>query len=121
MSENDLISRAALLEALSKCQMADEFADHGLNWEDLTLETIRAVKVQGAGIKRIINIVPAVDAELVRHGKWIKGDYACGDNEWKCSVCGGTEWTGSADWMKFCMYCGARMDEEVSGDGQAQD
>lgn len=51
-----------------------------------------------------------VDAEPVRHGKWIKGDYVCGDNEWKCSVCGETEWRGSADWMKFCMYCGAKMD-----------
>lgn len=51
-----------------------------------------------------------VDAEPVRHGEWIKGGYVCGDNEWKCSVCGKTEWTGSADWMKFCMYCGAKMD-----------
>lgn len=48
--------------------------------------------------------------EPVRYGKWIKGDYVCGDNEWKCSVCGETEWRGSADWMKFCMYCGAKMD-----------
>ncbi len=48
--------------------------------------------------------------EPVRHGRWIKGDYVCGDNEWKCSVCGETEWRGSADWMKFCMYCGAKMD-----------
>ena len=46
----------------------------------------------------------------VRHGKWIKGGYACGEYEWKCSVCGATDWRGSADWMKFCMYCGAKMD-----------
>ena len=48
--------------------------------------------------------------EPVRYGKWIKGGYACGDNEWKCSVCGETEWRGSAGCMKFCMYCGAKMD-----------
>lgn len=48
--------------------------------------------------------------EPVRHGRWIKGGYVCGDNEWKCSVCGETEWRGSAAYMKFCMYCGAKMD-----------
>lgn len=48
--------------------------------------------------------------EPVRHGRWIKGGYVCGDNEWKCSVCGETEWRGSAACMKFCMYCGAKMD-----------
>ena len=48
--------------------------------------------------------------EPVRHGRWIKGGYVCGDGEWKCSVCGETEWRGSAACMKFCMYCGAKMD-----------
>nr|DAE50624.1 MAG TPA: hypothetical protein [Bacteriophage sp.] len=124
---DDLISRSALLEALKKCSMADEFADHGLNWEDLTLETIRAVKVQGAAIKRIINIAPAVDAELVRHGKWQKPhgmmppEY---HHRHACSICGNwalRDFCGRERLSLYCPNCGARMDEGVSGDGKAQD
>lgn len=117
----DLISREDLLEALANRNLSDEFYDHGLDWENASRETQRAVEVQGAAIKRIINSAHAVDAVPVRHGKWIKRGYACGETEWVCSACGETEWCGSASWMKFCMYCGAKMDEEVSGNGQAQD
>lgn len=124
---DDLISRAALLEALRKRQMADEFADHGLNWEDLTLETIRAVKVQGAGIKRIINIAPAVDAELVRHGKWVKphGMMPPGyHHRHVCSLCGNwalQDFYGRERLSLYCPNCGAHMDGEVSDDDEAQD
>ena len=116
-----LISREDLLEALANRNLSDEFYDHGLDWENASRETQRAVEVQGAAIKRIINSAHAVDAVPVLHGHWIKRGYACGDNEWECSVCGETEWAGSADWMKFCMYCGAHMDGEVSDDDEAQD
>lgn len=105
---DDLISRSALLEALKKCSMADEFADHGLNWEDLTLETIRAVKVQGAAIKRIINIAHAVDAVPVRHGKWVYYD----DDvmPWNsCSLCGCTAF--DLHGANYCPNCGAKMEE----------
>lgn len=57
--DNDLISRSALLEALTKRTLSDEFYDHGLDWEKASLETKRAVEVQGTAIKRIINLVPA--------------------------------------------------------------
>ena len=93
----DLISREDLLEALKKRQMADEFADHGLDWENATLETRRAVKVQGAGIKRIINSAPAVDAEPVRHGQWLK-KIGCV----KCSICFEDCWADSAPSYEFC-------------------
>lgn len=59
---NDLISRSALLEALAKRTLRDEFHDHGLDWENASRETKRAVEVQGAAIKRIINLAPAVNA-----------------------------------------------------------
>ena len=67
-------------------------------------------KAKFEALSAAIDNAPAVDAEPVRHGKWIKGGYACGEYEWKCSACGETDWRGSADWMKFCMYCGAKMD-----------
>ena len=114
----DLISREDLLEALKKRQMADEFADHGLDWENATLETRRAVEAQGAGIKRIINSAHAVDAVPVRHGKWVYHD----DDvmPWNsCSLCGCSAF--DLHGANYCPNCGARMDEEVSGNGQAQD
>lgn len=104
---NDLISREEALKVV--------------NAYDYRGFTVEQVKTITDGCAEEISRLPTVDAVPVRHGKWIKGDYACGDNEWKCSVCGETEWCGSANWMKFCMYCGAKMDEEVSGNGQAQD
>lgn len=45
-----------------------------------------------------------------RNGYWKKGGYACGETEWECSVCGETEWRTSCSRMKFCMFCGAKMD-----------
>ena len=74
------------------------------------LGTKNTYKAKFEALSAALDDAPSVDAEPVRHGKWIKGDYVCGEHEWKCSACGETEWRGSADWMKFCMYCGARMD-----------
>lgn len=112
---NDLISRDAAVELLR--EKAREYTVSKF----ATSEHCRLARSVALEAATEIAAMPGVDAVPVRHGHWIKRGYACGDNEWECSVCGETEWTGSADWMKFCMYCGARMDEEVSGNGQAQD
>ena len=104
---NDLISREA--------------AGKVVNAYDYRGFTVEQVKTITDGCAEEISRLPAVDAVPVRHGKWIKHDYDCGETEWECSACGETEWRASASWMKFCMYCGAKMDEEVSGNGQAQD
>lgn len=58
---------------------------------------------------------PTVDAAPVVHGRWIKGGYACGENEYKCSACGETEWRTGCARMKYCMCCGAKMDLEEQG------
>lgn len=50
------------------------------------------------------------DWEPVRHGRWIKRGYVCGENEYECSECHETEWRTSASRMKWCMFCGAKMD-----------
>lgn len=62
--------------------------------------------------------VPAADVAPVVHGKWIKRGYVCGDYEWECSACHETEWRGlsGADVMRFCMFCGARMDGGADND-----
>ena len=66
-----------------------------------------------------LDVAPAVEAEPVRHGRWEKGGYACGETEWKCSVCGETEWRTSCSRMKFCMFCGAKMDAGQEDDKNA--
>lgn len=106
---DDLISRSAAVEMLrekARGYVVSMFATS----EDCHLA--RSVALEAA---TEIAAMPGVDAVPVRHGKWIKHGYACGETEWECSGCGETEWRASANWMKFCMYCGAKMDEEVSG------
>ena len=103
---SDLISREAAINALKEYYCED------CTHYDVKCKSPLSENCPIYNVISTISIVPAVDAEPVRHGEWIKGDYVCGDNEWKCSVCGETEWRGSADWMKFCMYCGAKMDLE---------
>lgn len=64
--------------------------------------------------KEIIQNEPTVDAEPVRHGKWIKADsqqyfrkhYPC----FTCSECGYRK--DSQKKWNYCPFCGARMDME---------
>lgn len=67
-----------------------------------------------SGLK-ILNQFPAADVAPVRHGRWIKRGYACGDNEYECSVCHETEWRPSAIRLKYCPYCGCKMLEDSDG------
>ena len=53
-----------------------------------------------------IEAQPTVDAEPVRHGKWIEYPIADGMNQ--CSECGVLRFGES----NYCPHCGARMDEE---------
>lgn len=70
--------------------------------------------VENYGISGVIKAEPTVDAEPVRHGKWIYGN----DFHWytaSCSACGyqrrtDIKATGWNQW-KYCPNCGAKMDE----------
>ena len=56
-------------------------------------------------VKRIIKIQPEVDAEPVRHGKWIEHkDYP--GLAYLCSECG----RFTKERSHFCPDCGAKMD-----------
>ena len=84
---NDLISRSALLE------------------------TIRAKYCAGCKcypcgeVIAAIEVAPAVDAEPVRHGKWVEDDY--GFYHCKC----GWEFDEPEDSSyEYCPSCGAKMD-----------
>lgn len=67
-----------------------------------------------------INKAPTIEAELVKHGKWIPlyPHEVAITNEYKCSVCGlgfdedeETECVVYYSW-KYCPHCGALMEIE---------
>lgn len=58
----------------------------------------------------IVDSQPTVDAEPVRHGKWIDRNGAIVAPFWEryeCSECG-----ARSDNSNYCPNCGARMDKE---------
>lgn len=58
---------------------------------------------------------PAVDAEPVRHGKWIdegQNDDFFPHHAWRCSECGEHVLEIGVPWFKYCPNCGARMDKK---------
>ena len=77
--EHDLIRRSKLLA--KKCMIRGH-----LDTGSPCPSKVKAVPVD------VIEREPAVDAVPVRHGRWIKRGYACGENEYECSVCHETEW-----------------------------
>lgn len=61
----------------------------------------------------IIDLVdeqPTVDAEPVKHGKWIEVDVC--DCCYRCSECGFIRDAYLLDIGNYCPQCGAKMDEE---------
>ena len=61
-------------------------------------------------VKTLIALQKAADVAPIRRGRWIKTGYACGETEWQCSACKETEWRTSAYRLKYCPFCGAKMD-----------
>lgn len=51
--------------------------------------------------------MPTVDAEPIRHGRWIRQD----NGTWVCSEC--QSWIPDEQhyYARYCLHCGARMDE----------
>lgn len=63
----------------------------------------------------IIHRQPTVDAEIVKHGKWISGaeDFTCRNYKYECSCCECyfNLSDGDGDYY-YCPNCGAKMDLE---------
>lgn len=76
--------------------------------------TFKHVEIAQKLMEEVKN-APTVDAEPVRHGKWIKGMNYDGIYEWQCSVCK-RGWTHRTDKdicdEKYCYNCGAKMEKE---------
>lgn len=71
---------------------------------------------QLAAQRQAFALVPTIDAEPVRHGKFIGTEYGYIDGNpvyygWKCSECG-CVFEGEEPTYKYCPNCGCRMDEE---------
>lgn len=70
----------------------------------------------GCGFMYIIKSMPKIDAEPVRHGKWLPVSLPdANDNAWyECSVCGTHEEMATGAFhnneVKRCWKCGAKMD-----------
>ena len=73
----------------------------------------------------VLDDLPTIDAEPVRHGQWIEYTHwigAFGQIYSKCSECGTTYSgrkgsRGDGKGGKFCEECGTKMDLEVRDDG----
>lgn len=99
---NDLISRKALLERIKE--------DAPWWWQNF----------HSYLIVDMIKEAPAIEAEPMRHGKWLFSDY----DYFTCSVCGGQYFTGADStkdakamlennaYYPYCPYCGASMNGE---------
>lgn len=66
--------------------------------------------LQHIALKEALDRIPVMDAEPVRHGKWIPHEDEDGEHYGdKCSECG--EWyVMPYGKTNFCPHCGARMD-----------
>lgn len=73
---------------------------------DALINTLNKEKIEfNEDINYFILYAPTIDAEPVRHGKWIKSEKS--DFEWECSECG----YGLTDnKLTYCYDCGAKMD-----------
>lgn len=60
--------------------------------------------------------IPAVDAEPVRHGRWVEKEVYDGDVYYDCSACGESwvllDGNPADNGMDYCPHCGARMGME---------
>jgi len=56
---------------------------------------------------RVIKAQPTVEAEPIRHGRWIRND----NGTYSCSEC--KSWIPNEQhyYARHCLFCGAKMDE----------
>lgn len=62
--------------------------------------------------ENVMDEQPTVDAEPVRHGHWIRND----NGTYSCSKC--QSWIPNEQhyYARYCLHCGAKMDEEKEND-----
>lgn len=101
MPNNDLISRKALLENYD-LKNATKYGNKTQEQQHNSYSTLMLYEITD-----MIMDAPAVDAEPVRYGTWIKKIGCC-----KCSECLTECWADSVLGYDFCPNCGAKMEKE---------
>lgn len=89
---NDLISRSALFKAWDALDKEED--------PDLIIDEMI----------KVTQDTPAVDAEPVRHGRWILNKHY---GDYECSECGAGDFTAldfKQHRMNYCPNCGCKMD-----------
>ena len=81
---------------------------YSITWEANTYEG--GIKDACTDILEFMNEQPTIDAEPVRHGKWIFVNCATG-LRCQCSEC--LHWVDAGTDRNYCPNCGARMDKDV--------
>ena len=104
---NDLISRKALVAALleEREHYPPETAERYSFGVKLPNRFNQAMRGGIRKALRLIEIAKAVDAEPVRHGRWMPRTYSISE----CSVCGKLHFAHEDSW-NYCPNCGAKMD-----------
>ena len=101
MMNNDMISRSALLSGYD-VRKVTEYDESGCGVD------YKAVPVEA------IEKAPAVDAEPVRHGRWIDmQEDDTTEGMWRCSICGSDRYFDILSPLEcgchYCPNCGAKM------------
>lgn len=79
---------------------------------EAAIESAKRAWAKGLEPSQYMETIPTADVTPVHHGRWLVNGYACGETEYQCSACKETEWRTSSSRLKFCPFCGARMDLE---------
>lgn len=66
-------------------------------------------------IKSILKDAPTIEAEPVRHGRWVHAKTYYDADECNCSLCGQLMTTKIGNRMNYCPNCGAKMDGDSHG------
>ena len=105
--DNDMISRKAAMTAITAVAKEMRQFPRVAEYRSKEYAFTQALEAVAG--------VPCVDAEPVRHGKWIAtGEYEeWYAEEYKCSICGGRT-LGNRD--GFCYSCGAKMEGGITGE-----
>lgn len=82
------------------------------NYTEFSPETRNAIGMYGQYWKTLLEDAPTIEAEPVKHGKWVIAKDKDGFAMWDaCSSCGhGLHYVCEGKRFPYCPNCGARMD-----------
>lgn len=118
MPNDDLISRDASISLIENFQR--ELCPVGMYGRHAVYGSDRDKFDDWQFIIDELEKIPAVDAEPVRHGRWVKmtgmlppeyhGHYECSECQWHMKGIRNS-WTREEE-MSYCPNCGAKMDDD---------